>query len=164
MGNLSTEVYDLESHKQIIRSQSARSQSKDFAEFATCIAYSILKLQRQRQDPHYTICKKCLVDKEKVVLHFNTAGHWVDISASSSEQCLMLTARGDSQAPVLPGPQQSCKVLDAPTSPSLHRAPKDVQASLAICRTKEPRKLCNATNHLSSSPRQAVMSRRIKLV
>lgn len=81
--------------KQFIKSQSARSQSKDFAEFATCTAYSILKLRRQRQDPHYKTCKNHLVDKETFVLHFNTAGHWVGISASSSEQYLMLTAKVD---------------------------------------------------------------------
>lgn len=158
LGNFSTEIYDLATHKQITRSQSARSQSKDFAEFATCIVYSILKLQRQRQDLHYTICKKCPVDKEKVVLHFNTAGHWVDISASSSEQYLMLTARGDGLrllcCQVLSNPVR-CWMLPLP----LHRAPKDVQASLAICRTKARRKLCNATNHLSSSPDKHLCSK-----
>lgn len=96
LGNFSTEIYNLATHKQIIKSQSTRSRSKDFTEFATCIAYSILKLQRQRQDPHYGIYKKFLVDKEWFVLHFNTAGHWVDISASRSEQYLMFTAKGDS--------------------------------------------------------------------
>lgn len=127
--------------------RSARSQSKDFAESATCIAYSILKLQRQRQDPHYKICKNCLVDEEKFVLHFNATGHWVDISASSSEQYVMFTAKVDTLRLLV------CQVLSNPVKvlPAFTGHPRRSQASLAICRTKAPRPLCNATNRLSSS-------------